>query len=48
MKQTTIQTLYAYWDGVRAGRIAPRRLEIEPARIAAILVRDLHARVRRW
>ena len=37
MKQTTIQTLYAYWDGVRAGRIAPRRLEIEPARIAAIL-----------
>jgi hypothetical protein len=37
MKQTTIQTLFAYWDGKRAGRIAPRRLEIEPARIAAIL-----------
>ena len=37
MKQTTIQTLYTYWDGVRAGRIAPRRLEVEPARIAAIL-----------
>jgi hypothetical protein len=37
MKQTTIQTLYAYWDGLRAGRVAPRRLEIEPARIAAIL-----------
>jgi hypothetical protein len=37
MKQTTIQTLFAYWDGKRAGRLAPRRLEIEPARIAAIL-----------
>lgn len=37
MKQTTTQTLFAYWDGMRAGRIAPRRLEIEPARIAAIL-----------
>jgi hypothetical protein len=37
MKQTTIQTLFAYWDGKRAGRVAPRRLEIEPARIAAIL-----------
>jgi hypothetical protein len=37
MKQTTIQTLYAYWDSVRAGRIAPRRLDIEPAGIATIL-----------
>jgi hypothetical protein len=37
MQQRTLQTLFAYWDGVRAGRMAPRRLEIEPARIAQIL-----------
>ncbi|MBX9589139.1 MAG: PAS domain-containing protein [Hyphomonadaceae bacterium] len=37
MKQRTIQTLYAYWNDVRAGRIAPRRLEIEPSRIGSIL-----------
>jgi hypothetical protein len=29
--------LYAYWNQVRAGRIAPQRLEIEPSRIAPIL-----------
>lgn len=33
----TLQTLYAYWNDVRAGRLAPRRLEIEPAAIAPIL-----------
>ena len=37
MKQRTSQTLYAYWNNVRAGRLAPRRLEIEPARISPIL-----------
>jgi hypothetical protein len=37
MKQRTIQTLYAYWNELRAGRIAPRRLEIEPSRISAVL-----------
>jgi hypothetical protein len=37
MKHKTIQTLYAYWNEVRAGRMAPRRFEIEPARIAGIL-----------
>ncbi len=37
MKQRTIQTLYAYWNELRAGRVAPRRLEIEPARIGSIL-----------
>ncbi|HWB44158.1 MAG TPA: PAS domain-containing protein [Hyphomicrobiaceae bacterium] len=37
MKHRTTQILYAYWNEVRAGRIAPRRLEIEPARIAGIL-----------
>lgn len=37
MKQKTSQMLFAYWNGVRGDRIAPRRFEIEPARIAAIL-----------
>jgi hypothetical protein len=33
----TLQTLYGYWNEVRAGRVAPQRLEIEPSRIAGIL-----------
>jgi hypothetical protein len=37
MTQRTVQTLFNYWDTVRGGRIAPRRLEIEPSRIAGIL-----------
>src|SRR5262245_33235166 len=37
MQQKTIQTLYAYWNEMRAGRLAPLRLEIEPSRIAGIL-----------
>lgn len=37
MKQRTNQILYSYWNDVRANRIAPRRFDIEPARIAAIL-----------
>jgi hypothetical protein len=37
MKQRTTQTLYAYWNDLRAGRIAPRRLEIEPSGIGSIL-----------
>lgn len=37
MKQKTTQTLYAYWNDLRAGRIAPRRLEIEPSGIGQIL-----------
>ena len=32
-----LQTLYGYWNALRAGRIAPRRLEIEPSRIGSIL-----------
>ena len=36
MKQRTLETLYGYWNEVRAGRLA-QRLEIEPSRIAAIL-----------
>jgi hypothetical protein len=37
MQQPTSRQLYAYWDGVRNGRIAPRRFEIEPAKIAGLL-----------
>lgn len=37
MQQRTSRQLYAYWDSIRNGRIAPRRFEIEPARIASIL-----------
>ncbi len=37
MKHKTIQTLYLYWNELRAGRIAPRRLEIEPSRISPVL-----------
>ena len=37
MQQPTSRQLYAYWDRVRNGRLAPRRFEIEPAKIAAIL-----------
>jgi hypothetical protein len=37
MKQKSLHTLYSYWNEVRAGRIAPQRLDIEPSRIAAIL-----------
>jgi hypothetical protein len=33
----SLQTLYGYWNTVRAGRLAPQRLEIEPSRIAGIL-----------
>ncbi|MGD9670703.1 MAG: PAS domain-containing protein [Hyphomicrobiaceae bacterium] len=37
MKSKTTQILYAYWNDVRQNRLAPRRFEIEPARIAPIL-----------
>ena len=35
--QRSLQTLYGYWNELRAGRLAPQRLEIEPSRIAGIL-----------
>lgn len=37
MKSKTTQILYAYWNEVRQNRLAPRRFEIEPARISPIL-----------
>ncbi len=37
MRHKTSETLFAYWNSVRGDRVAPRRFEIEPAKIAAIL-----------
>lgn len=37
MKHKTTRSLYAYWNEVRGDRLAPKRFEIEPARIGAIL-----------
>lgn len=31
MRHKTTQSLYAYWNGLRGTRVAPRRFEIEPA-----------------
>ena len=41
MKHRTSQILYAYWNEVRRGRLAPRRFDIEPSRIAQILAETL-------
>jgi hypothetical protein len=41
MRQATTRTLYGYWNELRAGRLAPHRLEIEPSRIAGILCETL-------
>lgn len=37
MRQSTTKDLYAYWDRIRNGRIAPCRFEIDPAEIAVLL-----------
>ena len=37
MKQKINAALYAYWNDVRDGRIAPRRFDIEPSRIGDLL-----------
>ena len=37
MRFKSSKILYAYWDELRGSRIAPRRFEIEPSRIADIL-----------
>lgn len=41
MKNRTTQTLYGYWNEVRQGRLAPRRFDIEPSRIANILAETM-------
>jgi hypothetical protein len=37
MRERTSQLLYAYWNEVRGDRVAPRRFDIEPSRITALL-----------
>ena len=37
MKVKTSQQLFTYWNELRGGRLAPRRFEVEPSAIAAIL-----------
>ncbi|MCH9809347.1 MAG: PAS domain-containing protein [Alphaproteobacteria bacterium] len=37
MRTETNDILFAYWNAVRSGRMAPRRFEIEPSQIASIL-----------
>jgi hypothetical protein len=37
MKHSTTRSLFSYWNTLRAGRMAPRRFEIEPGRIGDIL-----------
>lgn len=38
MRHPATQALYAYWNEVRGDRIAPRRLEIQPARLGGLLL----------
>jgi hypothetical protein len=38
MRHPSTQALYAYWNEVRGQRIAPRRLEVQPARIGELLL----------
>jgi len=38
MRHPATQALYAYWNEVRGERPVPRRLEIQPARIAELLL----------
>jgi hypothetical protein len=38
MRHAASEALYAYWNEVRGDRIAPERLEIQPARIGSMLL----------
>lgn len=37
MRESITQKLYSYWNDIRAGRLAPKRFEVEPAQIAGLL-----------
>lgn len=37
MRQKTSQLLYVYWNDIRGGRLAPKRFDVEPGRIASVL-----------
>ncbi|MEM7774528.1 MAG: PAS domain-containing protein [Pseudomonadota bacterium] len=41
MKQKTSRVLFDYWNALRQGRPAPRRLDIEPSRISRILAETM-------
>ncbi len=41
MKNRTTQIIYSYWNEVRHGRLAPKRFDIEPARIAGVLAETM-------
>ena len=45
MKQRTSMWLYAYWNGLRGGRLAPERFEVQPAEIASLLPETFIAEV---
>ncbi len=45
MKQRTSIWLYAYWNDLRKGRVAPERFEIQPAEIASLLPETFIAEV---
>ncbi len=37
MRTKTSKAIYAYWNAIRGGRVAPQRFEIEPAQLSTIL-----------
>ncbi|BAQ17819.1 PAS domain-containing protein [Methyloceanibacter caenitepidi] len=37
MQQATTTKLYAYWNAIRNGRIAPQRFEVDPSQISGLL-----------
>lgn len=37
MQQEITTKLYAYWNGIRNGRIAPQRFEVDPTQISGLL-----------
>ncbi|MGE0628642.1 MAG: PAS domain-containing protein [Hyphomicrobiaceae bacterium] len=41
MQHRTSQILFSYWNEVRRGRLAPRRFDIEPARLGAVLAETM-------
>ncbi|MGI9422226.1 MAG: PAS domain-containing protein [Hyphomicrobiaceae bacterium] len=41
MQQPSCKILYDYWQSLRAGQIVPRRMDLDPTRISAILPNTL-------
>jgi len=38
MRHPATQALYGYWNEIRGGRLAPRRLELQPSRMGGLLL----------